>query len=557
MNNFLDTNILPQTASVIKPAAIWARVSTTSQAETSLHSQVTRCKEKLEAGGYSIIQTFQVDWTSLDLYSCPQFQELRQMIKNREIEALAIYDRDRLEAKGLQRLVFLSELKEANVELIICQGPAVLDSPEGQIVELALAIGKERQVIRARQGSKDGLRDRAILSKRPVTYHKLFGYYWDKAKNYLIPNDDHSTIKLIFSMLVEGASYKIVLDELKKRGIPSPSGQIEWNKTALSNIVHNPAYAGRYFALKKVATEPKMRKTNSYGNSSVRKLPLEQAHYIPEIKIVDPPITWDQRAKILDQLARHQKLAQRNAKRDYLLRGMIFCETHRGKAGEPRRYHGQPHHKSYKYTCPVGGCKNAYINGPDVEKWVKGAIGTILFQKEDQFYELISSESHKLKTAQGLKEELGQLEVRYNRSVRSEAMLEDRYHLGDIDPEVYPINKNKYRAERLGIQNRKNQILDELAQIGREKEVIESIAEIKSRIIKNVVFNRLPDSDWRKLFEILNVQIIVKAEGEPQIVRSRKRGRITECIGVPLDLYLGIPIGQQAIMIASANPGRG
>ena len=139
-----------------KRAAIWARVSTRDQAETSLPSQISRCKENLEAGGYTIAYTFAVDWSSLDLFACPEFQRLVSLIKNKEIDALAVFDRDRLEAKGLQRLIFLSLCKEAGVQLVLCQGPPILDEPEGQLVELALAIGKERQVLRARQGSREG-----------------------------------------------------------------------------------------------------------------------------------------------------------------------------------------------------------------------------------------------------------------------------------------------------------------------------------------------------------------------------------------------------------------
>ncbi len=230
-----------------KPAAVWARVSTNSQAETSLPSQISRCREKLEQFGYSVIHIFQVDWTSMDLFSCREFQQLINLIKGHEIEALGVYDRDRLDAKGLQRLIFLSECKDAGIEIFICHGSPIIDGPEGQIVELALAIGKERQVLRARQGSKDGLHDRAFIHKKPVTYHKLYGYQWDKESNRLVPDDNWSNVKLIFDMLLEGASYNPIIQELKKRAILSPSGQPEWNKTAISNFILIRAYAGRFY----------------------------------------------------------------------------------------------------------------------------------------------------------------------------------------------------------------------------------------------------------------------------------------------------------------------
>ena len=85
----------------------------------------------------------------------------------------------------------------------------------------------------------------------PVTYHKLYGYQWDKENNRLLPNGEYENLKLIFKLLLDGWGYDRIINELKKRGVLSPSGKSEWNKTALSNMVHNPVYAGRYYALKR------------------------------------------------------------------------------------------------------------------------------------------------------------------------------------------------------------------------------------------------------------------------------------------------------------------
>lgn len=56
-----------------KIAAIWARVSTEGQAETSLPSQIARVTEKLEAAGYTVPpdRVLSVSWSSLDLFRCP------------------------------------------------------------------------------------------------------------------------------------------------------------------------------------------------------------------------------------------------------------------------------------------------------------------------------------------------------------------------------------------------------------------------------------------------------------------------------------------------------
>ena len=89
----------------MKVAAIWARVSTQDQRELSLDGQVERVRVKLEDLGYQVPpdMIFRTDWTSLDLYSCPQFQQLQQWVKTKQITALGVLDRDRLADQGLQR----------------------------------------------------------------------------------------------------------------------------------------------------------------------------------------------------------------------------------------------------------------------------------------------------------------------------------------------------------------------------------------------------------------------------------------------------------------------
>ena len=563
----------------VRQAAIWARVSGPSQAEASLPSQVSRCKDKAEAEGYAVTHVFQVEWTSLDLYSCREFQKLCYLIRNREIQGLAILDRDRLTAKGLQRLIFLSELNEAGVVLLICQGPEIVEGPEGMIVELALAIGKERQVLRAKQGSKDGLHDRATKRLLPVTYHKLYGYRWDRPSNRLVPDDNWPNLKLIFDMLRNGASYTPIMGELKKRGILSPSGMIAWNKTTLSGIVHNPAYAGRYFALRKTAVEPKKRRSNSYGLSSVRRLPLDQALHMPNIEVVNPPITWEERGSILQQLADHQRLSRRNAQRNYMLQGMVFCDTHRGQNGRPRTYHGRPYHGGWCYVCPVGGCRIPLLPGPEIEKMVMVAIGTILHCQRDELYKHFQTHDQEASRAE-IDAELQRLDRQYNQNVDREVLLEDRFLAGEVLPQAHRRLKEKLANERRWIQGEKARRVEMLAQGGREEAAVETLEQIRTRY---GLFNKaLTHDQWREIFQRLRVEVTVTSEqakdekmawvadqlcelgmdGERyfhQVMRPYRERRAIDITDVSIDI--GIAVNPRVLEnirgIASGGPERG
>jgi len=522
-------------------AAIWARVSTEAQAETSLESQIVRANAKLEDAGYIVPpeRVLAVDWSSLDLFSCPEFQLLRKWVQQKEIQGLGILDRDRLEAKGLQRLTFLSVCKEAGVELVVCQGSPILDEPEGQLVELALAIGKERSVMRARQGSKDGLHDRVAKDRLPATKHKVFGYRWDGDRR-LVPSDNWEAVKLIFDMALAGQTYNPIIKELKRRGILSHGGLEEFPKATISSILHNPVYTGRYYALKKEAVLPLNRKGVTYGNSSQRKLPPEQWVDLPEIEIVNPPITWEQRLQILDQLEKHQKLASRNSRADYLLRGFIFCDYHRGKKGEPRRYHGQPYHDIWRYVCPVGGCSHPFLKGPRIEELAKLHTKFLINLQPDDFYERISNKHNRDELEQSLHKELYNLEMKYNRNVNAETELENRDILGLVQSEVYRRLKAKFQAERLWIEDKRQAIDKELAQLNLQAEAADSLLQIQSKVRDRL--HELTKAEWRELFAALNLEIHVRDDANTTIWPAdwdeeipKEAVGIEICFGLPVD----------------------
>lgn len=537
-------------------AAIWARVSTEAQTETSLDSQIERAKAKLKDAGYAVPPEYilAVDWTSLDLLPCPEFRKLQKWVGLKEIQALGILDRDRLEAQGLQRLLFLSACKEAGVELVVCQGAPIMDEPEGQLVELALAIGKERSVMRARQGSKDGLHDRVVRHRLPATQHKVFGYRWDGDRR-LIPDDNWEAVKLIMDMALAGLSYGPIIKELKRRGILSPGGLEEFPKATISSILHNPVYTGRYYGLKKEAVTPALRKgSRTYGNTSQRKLPPEEWVELPEIEIVNPPITWEQQLQILGQLEKHQKLASRNSKADYLLRGFIFCDAHRGKMGEPRRYHGRPHYGSWCYVCPIGGCSRPFLKGPRIEELVKLHTSLLVNLQPDEFYERISNKRNRDELEQSLHKELHSLEAKYNRNVNAETELENRNILGLEHGEVYRRLKARYQAERKWIEERKKAIGEELAQLNRQAEAADSLVQVQAKVRGRL--SELTKVEWRELFAALNLEIHVRdgaaitvwMDDTPEGIPKEVEG-LEICFGLPLsrntervgDIMLNLP----------------
>src|SRR2546423_1221823 len=84
------------------PAAIYARVSTTDQADRgySLPTQIEACQTLAHQEGYTAPEShvFVDDYTGTSL-NRPQFTKLRDMVRNGLVQAVIVYDLDRLSRK--------------------------------------------------------------------------------------------------------------------------------------------------------------------------------------------------------------------------------------------------------------------------------------------------------------------------------------------------------------------------------------------------------------------------------------------------------------------------
>ena len=309
-----------------KIAAIWARVSRPGQKELSPDGQVERVKAKFESLAYTIPPEyiFKVTWTSTDLKPCPEFQALRSLIWNRKVDAVGFLDRDRLECEGLDRLLFLRDCKENGIELVVCEGPPFIDGPEGQIVELALAVGKQRQVERAQSGAKQGHKDRVHSKGLPPTTKDCFGFTWENDK--LIPTIGYQAAQLIWELSLKGWQISHICTELTRRGIPTPRGAPKWNRGTILKILKNPVYAGRIPTFRYERVEPHKRHGETFGKSSVALKPEEEWEWLDGL-VEQPIVSWPQFQTIQDRLKQNRRTAKRNIDSFRLLRGMVKCAS--------------------------------------------------------------------------------------------------------------------------------------------------------------------------------------------------------------------------------------
>ncbi len=450
----------------------------------------------------------------MDLMSCPEFQQLRRWVADGTVHAVGTLDRDRLQAQGLHRLIFLSECKDKGTPIITVQGPPMLEEPEGQLVELALAIGKERSVLRAQQGARDGLRDRAKLKGLPAVPKKPYGYTWDGTKTRLIPTSDWANVEVICLSALAGMPIRTIVKELHRRGIATPTGKEWWAPRTIHAILTNPLYGGRYHALRQTNIEPKHRRAQTYGKSSNRLKPLAEAVHLANIVIERPPLTWDEWLALQDRMKANKLQAQRNGTRDYLLRSLIVCDTHR------RRYHGRRKGNTYFYACSTR-CEPGHQPCPrpnllrSLEERVKAVCRKVLETPEIIEREIESRTGTVKATRDSLQKGLVSLDRKLDRALDTETNLALENARGNISAEGYGRALARVKAERTWINDERQRLQAQINTLEHGHAALLGLAQVREQIAQKL--DSANHDDWRMIFGALGVDVHVGEQGAIEV----------------------------------------
>ena len=482
--------------------------------------------------------------------------ELRSLIRACAIKRVVIYCLDRLSRDPTHGVILTQELEKHDV--ILEAVTEDMDNSElGKLINYIRGFSAKLEAEKIKERTGRGIRARVFDRKLPVTYTEPFGYSWDKKNTRLIPNKDYDIAKLIIDFAFGGKSFDYIISELKRRAIASPRGLPEWNKHTISGIIRNPVYAGQFYAFKSRTKEPKMRKGTRYGKTSKERLPPDQWHYIPEIEVTQPIITMNQRDILLEQLEKRQKYSQRNAKRNYLLRGFVFCETHHGKKGEARVYCGQPHNGSWRYFCPVGKCQGAFIDGLELENMVAVQTAFFLFELDKRNWAL--TEAQMGKTSESLKFDITKLQKENDSLIGKMTKLEDSMLDGQVDELVYKRLKTQYDTRRRFLAEEQTRLLDEIKQIDRAQNVSEYMKDLIHKWKKGLAQSlrtftdfdgtERPEAEtayWRQLLTSINFELHIHplSATDSYLERYKIKRKEINCelrYALPLEIALPLP----------------
>jgi len=379
-----------------KLAAIYARVSTADQADKgySLPTQLEACQALARQEGYTVPDShvFVDDYTGTSL-NRPQFAQLRDLVRQRQVQAVFVYDLDRLSRKLAHQLLLSEEFEQAGVALRIVTMPDDAKTPETQLLSNVRGIIAEYERAKLLERTARGRRGRAQAGHVPGGRRTL-GYVYvkhaDKGAHYEIHPEEAVLVQRIFRLYVEGGcAIHAIAALLTAEGVPTPLNRKQaatvsaWHPATIAHILHNTAYVGTMYDGK---TQGMPGKRNPDKKTRHRRVPREGW-----IAVAVPPIIDQATFEAAQgQLERNKTLARRNRKHEYLfLGGRLRCgQCGRAMTGVMNSSGGR------KYRCNRFPFQN--ITAPHVRRSVQAsAIEPLIWQAVERVLEnpaLIASE---------------------------------------------------------------------------------------------------------------------------------------------------------------------
>jgi site-specific DNA recombinase len=237
----------------LKRVAIYARVSTTEQAEEgySIDEQVRLLKEWCNLHGYIVYKEY-VDRgiSGKSIHGRAALQQLLNDAKNKEFDIVLVWKINRLSRNILDLLKIVNIFEQKNIVLRSYSEKYETETPQGKLqFHLMAAIAefergniaenvKMGMLARAKEGSWNGGQVLGYDSVAVPIENK-----GRKTTKLVINEKEAQTVRRIFELYIQGHGYKSIVNKINKEGHRSKKGNY-FSISTIKTILTNPIYIG-------------------------------------------------------------------------------------------------------------------------------------------------------------------------------------------------------------------------------------------------------------------------------------------------------------------------
>ena len=172
------------------------------------------------------------------------FNRMIRKCRQKKIDLILTKSISRFARNTLDSLKYIRALKELGIGIIFeKENINTLEMDTELIITFMSAFAQsESESISAnvRWGKRQAMKE----GKTSVNFRKLYGYYLDSEGNPRVDSDQAEVIRTIYNRYLQGASLRMIRQELEAEGIPNPAGREKWGIDQIRNILSNEKYCG-------------------------------------------------------------------------------------------------------------------------------------------------------------------------------------------------------------------------------------------------------------------------------------------------------------------------
>jgi ribosomal protein S20 len=275
----------------------------------------------------------------------------------------------------------------------------------------------------------------------------------------------------------------------------------------VSAILKNPAYAGKIAALRYESGTPKVRRKNTFGKTSAKERPPEQWTFLDGL-VTQPVVSMAQYDIVRGRLALNQQYAKRNAKGNYLLRGLVECQIcHRTYYGVQRTSHIPGYVCQGAWAQLYGKkCEAKHISCQKLDDAVKFKVRNFLEHPDIYMAEAVS----KIKDAERTKTNLTQSVADLEKQIQ-ETVIHEQKALRLLSEQAFKDEQKTLLTRRTWLEQEVSKQKNKLAELDKTQMDLDSVEAARKELQSKL--DTATDEDWRTILEALKVKVYMFGDG--------------------------------------------
>lgn len=515
-----------------KQVAIYARVSTDEQAKGySLQTQLEACQTYAKERGYTLIETFADDYTGA-VMDRPALNKLRDLIALETIQAVIVYDVDRLARKSAYQVLIEEEFKRAGVTIEFVMGQYE-DSDEGRLQKQIKGVIAEYEKAKILERSKRGKRGKAKSGFVLTGARPPYGYTVksEPHKAWLVIDEDEAAIvRMVYDWYLNGDENGVPMSAngiakyMTKLGIPTRGdkqehfakkhGQGVWQRAMIIHILTNETYTGIwYFGKTKMIDDGKQRESQPKRGLG-KQVAREREEWIP----VEVPVIIDAETFALAQQRKEymKNLKGGHALYQYLMKSRLTC----AKCGYAMR--GQVVRGKHKYYLCNGRrqvvslCDMPTVNGDELEEITWQWAKCIIENPENLRNGLDGVQNELQQANQSLLDRLSIIDDQIQEYQKQLDKLLDLYLSGDFPKEMLTERKTRLESMLANLQKEQNDLTRHIRKVTMTDDQLAMIEAFCAKIRGGL--DQADFNTRRQIIELLDIRGKIAFENGEKVI---------------------------------------